>query len=188
MPYEPPPDLADLSLAQIAELVAARKLPPVDSWNPERTGDSEMRIARDGRWYHQGGEITRPAMVRAFSSLLQCDAEGQHWLVTPQERLSIAVDDAPLLAVAMQVTRSEKGQSLSFRLNSDDLVIADSDHPIMMRSGHDGASPYLLARGRIWAKLVRPVYYELAELALVNGDDGHLVTSNGASFSLAEPA
>jgi hypothetical protein len=35
MPYEPPPELAALSLAEIAELVAQRKLPPVDQWNPQ---------------------------------------------------------------------------------------------------------------------------------------------------------
>ena len=48
MPYEAP-DLAKLSLSDIAELVAARKLPPVESWAPEQAGDSEMRIAADGK-------------------------------------------------------------------------------------------------------------------------------------------
>jgi hypothetical protein len=51
MPYEAP-DLAKLSLSDIAELVAARKLPPVESWTPSQTGDSEIRIAADGTWYH----------------------------------------------------------------------------------------------------------------------------------------
>lgn len=185
MPYEPLPDFSEASLADIAKLAAARKLPPVEDWHPERTGDSEMQIKRDGRWYHQGGEITRPAMIRAFSSLLRCDADNQHWLVTPYERLRIAVDDAPLLAVAVHVAGSERDQSLSFRLNNDELVVADNDHPIVMRTQDDMAMPYLLVRGRIWAKLVRPVYYELAELALAGGDEATLVFSNGASFSLA---
>ncbi|MDD3798345.1 MAG: DUF1285 domain-containing protein, partial [Novosphingobium sp.] len=98
MPYEPPPDLAALSLEEIAALADARDLPPVDRWRPERSGDSLMRIAADGRWFHDGGEITRPAMVRAFSRLLWRDAAGQHWLVTPQEKQSIAVDDAAFVA------------------------------------------------------------------------------------------
>ena len=87
MPYNPPPELATLDLAGIAQLVADRKLPPVESWNPAKSGDSEMRIAADGRWFHQGGEIRRPAMVRAFSSLLRREADGNYHLVTPQERL-----------------------------------------------------------------------------------------------------
>jgi uncharacterized protein len=187
MPYEPLPDLSMLSLQQIAELAAARKLPPIDSWVPERSGESEMRIARDGRWYHQGGEITRPAMIRAFSSLLQCDVLGQHWLVTPYERLTIEVEDVPLLAIELHVTGSGITQSLSFRLNSDEIVIADKTHRIEMRATEDGAIPYMLARGRLWAKLTRPVYYELAELALASTSDNTIIHSNGQAFSLAEP-
>ena len=101
MPYEAP-DLAKLSLSDIAALVATRKLPPVESWEPADIGDSEMRIASDGKWFHQGGEIKRPAMVRAFSSLLRRDADGQYWLVTPQQKLSIMVDDVPFIAVELQ--------------------------------------------------------------------------------------
>lgn len=183
MPYDAP-DLAKLSLADIAELVATRKLPPVESWKPEQTGDSEMRITADGKWYHQGGEIKRPAMVRAFSSLLLCDADGKHWLVTPQQRLAIAVDDAPFIAVELQSAGEGEERTLAFRLNSDDLVFADSDHPIEMRNG----LPYLHVRSGLWAKLARPVFYELANLALAEDPDGVTVWSKGAQFSLMAPA
>ena len=70
MPMEPLPDLATLSLPDIARLLAEKKLPPVDQWNPDHCGDSEMRIARDGTWYHQGSPIGREAMVRLFSTCL----------------------------------------------------------------------------------------------------------------------
>ena len=98
MPYEPPPYLAELTLAEIAEQVAQRKLPPVEGWAPEKIGDSDMRIAADGTWFHDGGEIKRQAMVRAFSGLLTRDEAGQHWLVSPFEKLSIEVDDAAFIA------------------------------------------------------------------------------------------
>jgi len=55
MPYEPPPELAALSLAEIADLVASRKLPPVSEWAPAEVGDSHMEIRADGRWFHEGG-------------------------------------------------------------------------------------------------------------------------------------
>jgi uncharacterized protein len=183
MPYEPLPDLHGLSLEQIGELAAARKLPPVESWHPEITGESEMRIATDGRWYHQGSEIKRPAMIRAFSSLLLCDEAGQHWLVTPQERLKIAVDDAPLHAIEMQLTGTDLAPAIAFKLKSDDIVVADSDHPIVLREIDDEWRPYILARGRLWAQISRAVYYELAEIALSNDPDAPYVISNGARFS-----
>src|SRR5690606_600708 len=98
MPYQPPPELAGLTLDEIAEQVAARKLTPVEEWRPERTGDSQMRIAADGTWYHDDTPITRPAMVRAFSGLLTRDEDGAHWLATPFEKLSIDVEDAAFVA------------------------------------------------------------------------------------------
>jgi uncharacterized protein len=177
MPYDPPPDLASLSLAQIADLAAQRKLPPVEQWNPEKTGNSEMRIAADGRWYHQGGEIARPAMVRAFSSLLRREADGGFSLVTPQERLSIEVEDAPFLAVEMQSEGDGATRKLGFRLNTDDLVIAGPEHRIEMRP-----LPYLHVRARLWAKLARPVYYEMAELALEEAGNPPGIWSGGQYF------
>lgn len=183
MPYEAP-DLAKLNLSDIAELVANRKLPPVESWEPAETGDSEMRIASDGKWFHQGGEITRPAMIRAFSSLMRRDSDGQHWLVTPQQKLSIIVDDAPFIAAELQSEGEGRARSLAFRLNTDDLVFADAEHPIEVRNG----LPYLHVRGGMWAKLARPVYYELANLALAENADAPSIWSKGSQFPLAAPA
>src|SRR5690348_13699529 len=119
MPYEPPPEIAGLSLAELAEAVAARKLPPVEQWSPASVGDSHMTIRADGSWTHEDSPITRPAMVRAFASLLLRDADG-HWLVTPMQKLSVEVEDAAF--VATDVTA--KDGSLAFRLNTDDIVIA----------------------------------------------------------------
>lgn len=178
MPYEPPPELAALSLAQIAEQVAARKLPPVDQWQPAHIGDSAMRIAADGRWYHEGGLITRPAMVRAFSSLLIRDAQGQHWLVTPHEKLSIEVEDAAFIAVDVK----QDGDALIFRLNTDDLVIAGPQHPIIARGDPDVPALYLQVRHGTESRLNRSTYGQLIEIALENGDLS--VTSQGMQFSL----
>jgi uncharacterized protein len=174
MPYEPLPDLAGLSLSQIVELAQSRKLPPVESWNPERTGDSEMRIAADGRWFHQGGEIKRAAMVRAFSSLLRV-IDGQHFLVTPQEKLTIEIEDAPFVAVELRSEGEGERRKLAVRLNTDDLVVIDAAHALEMR----GDVPYVHVRGGLWAKLLRPVYYELAELALAENPDAPGLWSNG---------
>ena len=177
MPYEPPPELAALSLGQVADLIAARKLPPVNSWNPAKTGDSHMRIAADGRWYHEGGLITRPAMVRAFAGLLMRDNDG-HWLVTPAEKLSIAVDDAAFIATDVR----RDGDALVFRLNTDDLVIADAEHPIRAVGDPDTPAIYLGVRHGTEARLNRSTYGQLAEIALESGDLS--VASNGCRFSL----
>jgi hypothetical protein len=178
VPYEPPPELASLSLAAIADLVAARKLPPVSDWAPNETGESHMEIRADGRWFHEGGEITRPAMVRAFASLLTCDAEGQHWLVTPVQRLCIAVADAAFIAVDL-VRRND---TLAFRLNTDDLVIAGPDHPLRAAGDKDTPALYLAVRNGCEARLNRSTYAQIAEIALESPN--WTVASQGAEFAL----
>lgn len=180
MPYEPPPELAGLSLGEIAALVEQRKLPPVEQWSPKESGDSHMRIAADGKWYHEGGEITRPAMIRAFSTLLFRDKEG-HWLVTPQQKLSIEVEDAAFIAVDVK----QEGDTLAFRLNTDDLVVAGPDHPIVARGDADQPAIYLGVRHGAEARLNRSTWLQLAEIALESG--GKAVASQGVTFSL-EPA
>jgi uncharacterized protein len=178
MPYDPPPDLAALSLAEIAALAADRKLPPLDSWQPEQTEDSRMRIAADGRWYHDGGEITRPAMVRAFASLLLRDIDGAHWLVTPTVRYAIQVEDAAFIAVDVKMA----DDWLTFRLNTDELIVAGPDHPL--RAAGDAETPaiYLAVRHGTEARLNRSTWLQLAEIALRG--DGRSVSSQGATFSL----
>lgn len=185
MPYVPPPELATLSLADLAAQVAARKLPPLDQWSPQEIGDSEMRIAADGRWYHQGGEIRRPAMVRAFASLLTRDNAGQHWLVTPFQKLSIAVDDAAFIATDLQVKSDEQGKPvIAFRLNTDDLVVCGPEHPLRVAGTVDLPAFYVTVRHGTEARLNRSTYGQLIDHALTLGNEELVVESQGLRIAL----
>jgi hypothetical protein len=182
MPYEPPPYLAELTLAQIADLVAQRKLPPVEDWAPQKVGDSRMRIASDGTWHHEGEPIRRAAMVRAFASLLTRDAAGQHWLVTPFEKLTIDVEDAAFIAV--DCARAD--DALVFRLNTDELVIAGPEHRLRVAGEAETPAAYLHVRRGCEARLNRSTWTQLAEIALAEGaaDRGWQIASKGATFAL----
>lgn len=182
----PPENLAPLSLDAIAALAEDRSLPPVDRWNPDREGAIDIRIARDGTWYHEGDPINRAALVRLFSTILRREADGSHVLVTPVEKLTIEVEDAAFLAVEMKLGSDASGTArIIFRLNTGDLVVAGPDHVIEMRGKGEEALPYLHVRGDLWALLARPVYYELMNHALENGEEPIGVTSDGAFFPLA---
>ncbi len=184
MPYAPPPDLSQLSLAEIADLAAAQVPLPVERWNPEETGDSEMRIAADGRWYHQGGKIRRPAMVRAFSTLLRREANGGFALVTPRQKLSIIVEDTPFLAVEVESEGAGPARRLAFRLNTDHLVIASALHPLEFSTTDGQPRPLLTVRPGLLARLARPVYYQLMEWVMAEDADPPGLYSDGAFFAL----
>ena len=168
-----------MTLEQVAAEVAARKLPPLEQWTPERSGDSEMRIAANGCWYHQGSPVTRPAMVRTFASLLSRDTDGQHWLMTPFEKLAILVEDAAFIAVDCR----RHQDTLTFRLNTDELVLAGARHAIRAEGDPQAPAIYIAVRHGCEARLDRSTWLQLAEIALAEGDDW-AVTSDGARFSL----
>jgi len=182
-----PPDLSGLSLADIARLLEEEKLPPVERWNPDHCGTSGMRIARDGTWFHEGSPIGRQAMVRLFSTILRREPDGSFVLVTPVEKLDIEVEDAPFVAVELKSEGEGEGRSLAFRLNTGDLVVAGPEHPLRFAAGADGPHPYVEVRGGLEALIARPVYYELANLALAEGAEPAGLWSGGAFFPL-EPA
>lgn len=179
-----------MSLAEIAAEAAARRLPPLDAWTPAHEGDSAMRIAADGTWFHEGGKIGRPAMIRAFSALLTRDAEGRHWLMTPHEKLAIAVDDAAFLAVDMDVRQDAAGrQVLAFRLNTDDIVLAGPDHPLRVAGDPETPAIYLAVRHGTEARLNRSTYGQLVDHALqVSPPEALAVESGGARFALVPGA
>lgn len=178
MPYEPPPEIAGLSLAELAAAAAARKLPPVEEWTPPEAGDSHMAIRADGSWTHEGTPIARPAMVRAFASLLMRDADG-YWLVTPGQKLAVEVEDAAFVATDL----TERDGTLAFRLNTDEIVIAGPDHPLVARGNAETPALYLGVRRGCEARLNRSTYEQLAQIALDRGD-GWWVSSEGSTFSL----
>jgi hypothetical protein len=184
---EVPADLSGLSLAEIARLAEAQRLPPVESWHPARCGDSAMRIARDGTWFHEGAPIGRPAMVRLFSTILRREEDGRFVLVTPVEKLDIEVEDAPFAAIEVKSEGAGEARRLAFRLNTGDLVVAGPAHPLRFEADETGPRPYLAVRPGLDALVARPVYYELAELALDEDGSPPGLWSEGAFFPL-EPA
>ena len=177
-------DLSSLSLADIVRLAEARKLPPVETWNPAHCDDSAMRIARDGTWYHEGSPIGRPEMVRLFSTILRREPDGSYVLVTPAEKLDILVEDAPFVAVELKSEGEGPDRMLAFRLNTGDLVVAGPEHRLRFEAG---PHPYVEVRAGLDALVARPVYYELAELAIGEGGEPPGLWSKGAFFPL-EPA
>lgn len=173
------------SLAALAEAIRARGGPaPVDRWNPSHCGSSDMRIARDGSWTYRGSPITRPAMVRLFSTVLRREPDGSHVLVTPVEKLTIEVEATAFRATQMVMAGEGEQRRIALTLDSGDALFVGPDHPLTMIEADDGPSPRVAVRYGLEAELARPLYYELAEIALAEAHDPPGVWSDGAFFSL----
>ena len=103
---------------------------PVHLWDPPYCGKIDIRIARDGRWYHDGSLIRRPALVQLFASVLRREPDASFSLVTPAERVSIEVEDCPFVATLLDVQGEGDARRLKFTLNTGETVTADAEHAI----------------------------------------------------------
>lgn len=182
----------DAILAQVPhqEQGVERRAPaPVHLWNPPVSGKLDMRIARDGTWFHEDGPITRLSLAQLFSGILRLDDDGTYYLVTPVERWAIEVEDAPFVAVSVQVSGQGKDQVLTFTTNLEDSVEAGPEHPIRVQLDPETEepAPYILMRGNLEALMSRNVFYELADIAVdqdVRGQSCLGVWSNGEFFPI----
>ena len=186
-----------ISLEQVLREIAPQgldgPLPPVHLWAPERCSDIEMEIRADGSWWHEGSRIKRERLVKLFSRILRKDPDGQIYLVTPYEKVIVHVEDAPFLAVRVdRIGEVGPNQVLAFRTNLGDVFAAGADLPIRVETDPVSLepSPYVLVRGALEAKLTRPVFYELANIAEgYEGSAGQLgVWSQGQFFELGPAA
>jgi hypothetical protein len=182
-----------LGLASLQrETAAGRGLPPVEKWHPAHCGDIDIRIARDGTWFHEGTPVGRRELVRLFSTILRKDGD-DYVLVTPAEKMRITVEDAPFLAVLLDVEGAGKAQTLIFTTNVGDRTVAGPANPIRVEIDPKTRepSPYVHVRRGLEAKISRPVFYQLVDLA-VPGEGEHegklVLWSEGAAFALDAPA
>lgn len=180
-------------LAAIAPDGLDGPLPPVETWTPQKTTDIEMEIRADGSWWHERRRIKRERLVKLFSRILRKDPDGQIYLVTPYEKVIVHVEDAPFLAVRVdRVGEPGSGQQLAFTTNLGDVAVAGPDRPLRIETDPEtlAPSPYVRVRGGLEAKLTRPVFYELADMAVERDTGtGRLgVWSQGRYFELGPAA
>lgn len=175
-------------LEEMLKSATAKSAAPVDSWHPPYCGDIGLAIAADGTWLYRRSPIHRMPLVKLFASVLRRDADGKHYLVTPAEKVDVAVADAPFLAVEMAVQGAGALQQLTFRTNVDDVVTAGPGHPIRFAVDPEngGLKPYLLVRGRLEARVTRALVMDVVALATPD-PSGHLALSSlGTRFPLPE--
>ncbi|MGA0533365.1 DUF1285 domain-containing protein [Hansschlegelia sp. KR7-227] len=176
------------ALAAAASEACARGPAPVHLWKPERCGALDLVIKADGTWLYEGTPIGRPALVKLFSTVLRRDREG-YVLVTPAEKLSITVEDAPFVAVEMASEGDGAERSLRFRTNVDEVVDVGPEHPLRFEEDAAGGfRPYLHVRSDLWALVARSAVYDLVDLGEERRPGVFGVWAGGVFFPMGEAA
>ncbi|MCC1497718.1 DUF1285 domain-containing protein [Alcanivorax sp. 1008] len=174
-------------LARLAEAEQSPGGPPLEKWQPPLSGDIDIRIASDGRWYHEGTVFQRTALVKLFSSILRREGE-DYVLVTPVEKWRIQVDDLPFIAHSVARLERDGISMLLVTTNVGEELVIGEAHPLEVQiSADDEPRPAVEVRAGLWARVDRPSFYQLvdwAESCTENGRTELRVHSAGKIFTL----
>lgn len=161
--------------------------PPVHLWNPDKSGDMDMVIDREGRWIHEGREIKRAALVKLFSSILKLEGDN-YFLVTPVEKWQIVVDVAPFFVTAARREIRDSQQAIVLACSTGETLVVSEENPLQVDTDITGHPvPLVNVRDNLTGLLSRPVFYQLVDWAQrAPQDDGCtlFVESMGQRFSL----
>jgi len=88
--------------------------------------------------------------------------------VTPVEKIKIAVQRAPFVAIRADIEGEGEAQRIFFTTNLDEVVEAGPENPIRVETDPETLepAPFVTVRGRLEASLKRSVFYELVEHAV----------------------
>jgi len=148
-------------LAQIAEQISQHPQPPVHLWKPDYIGSIDIEIDHNGQWFHEGGQIGRDKLVKLFASILWFE-KGQHYLVTPVEKLAIKVADSPLIIHQMEYVED----TWVAVTNTYEQVIINAENPVILREYQGQWLPYVNVRYDLWARVNRSIYFQWVSDAL----------------------
>jgi hypothetical protein len=159
------------------------------TWKPELSGDIDLRIARDGQWYHAGDPIQREGLVRLFASLLRREADGAYYLVTPVEKWRIRVEQHALLVIDCDRTGNNGDGTWFALLNTGGRCRIGAEYALHVPGGADAMSvdsadaPWMELPNGLSALLTRAAWYRLVEAATVV-DGRATIVSAGVTVDL----
>ncbi len=189
------PNLDSLSRLLVDENGQPLKaIPPVEKWNPKYCGEMDLVIRANGEWWNEGVRMTREPLIKLYSTVLWREEEGdedRYYLKTPAEKIKIQVEDAPLLVVDVAQVEDDGQVFIRCTTKTGDMVIADAEHPIVMRTskldGVDEMRPYIRIRRNLDALIHRNAFYHLigwSELQPTDNGEGVVLQSGQEKFVL----
>lgn len=116
--------------------------------------NSEIRFARDGKWYADGELIDNPKIARLFASSIERSTNGGYRLRVGDETAPIVVEDTPYVVTSVDID----GELVVTLNDGSSEVVADDG----IRIGDEDVFYCDVKGGREKARLLRPAHYQLA--------------------------
>lgn len=137
-----------------------------------------IRLDKEGRWFHDGVEITHDLTRDLFSQSVKKREEGEGYcLEIGLECAEIEVEDTPF--VIKRATLDDKGATLLLSDKTEERL-----DPGTLRVGSDNVLYCDVKGGEFPARFLRPAYYQLME-ALVETESGYAARLGGELWPIS---
>ncbi len=150
-------------------------------YNPEHPS---LRFDKEGKWYHQGVEITHERTLRLFSRSLRKDSQGRYLIAIGKEWSYVEVEDAPFLVRSLDYhpPTETKEAYFSILLNDGNTETLDLN---TLRVGRDNVLYCRVKKGEYRARFCRASYYEFTRyIEFDSSSGGYFIPLNGKRYYL----
>lgn len=117
----------------------------------------EIRLAKDGTWYHEGVEVTHERTIELFNRSILRDKDGKYWLMVGNERARIVVEDAPYRVISI-----DGDPMTGVTVGLSDRTVEDLKLDTL-RIGKDRAFYATVKKGGFPARFTRSSHHYLAK-------------------------
>ncbi|HUT52263.1 MAG TPA: hypothetical protein VM658_02630 [bacterium] len=138
----------------------------------------EIRLDKEGRWFHEGVEITHRLTLDLFNRSIKRHPGGGYCLEVGPECARIVVEDTPYMVKRVDLD----GGGARIRVSDGTEEPLD---PSTLRIGPENVL-YCTVKGEFPARFLRPAYYQLMQ-GLTETEDGYAVEIGGRLWPLAAP-
>jgi len=136
----------------------------------------EIRLDKEGNWYHEGVKITHKLTADLFSRSIKKGEGGGYVLEIGQEWAPVVVEDTPFMVRSVDLT--DAGAVLTLNDGTQEQL-----DPETLRVGDDNVLYCEVKKGEHPARFLRPAYYQLMK-RLVETDDGYALELGGKKWKV----
>ncbi len=126
-------------------------------------------LDKEGRWFHEGIEVTHERTCLMFSQHLHVGPDGRYYVRAGDERALVEVEDTPYVVQSVTVNMVNNHNPESYTLHLNDKTEEFLD-PYSLLVGQDNVMYCRVKDGHESARFLRPAYYQICG-AIGGGED-----------------
>jgi hypothetical protein len=123
-------------------------------------GSAPLFLDKEGRWFHEGVEITHLRTLLLFSRNIRRDSMGKYYVQVGSESAEVVVEDAPYMVKSVTIEEEPGGLPKDYILHLNDET-QEPLEPGSLLVGEENVMYCRVKGGSERARFLRAAYYQI---------------------------